>query len=114
MDAADNEGCTALMIAADRGHVDALERLLRSCSEAERTVLRVGSPEPAAAVQRYELQALGLSPLLGGHELVAAGMVEGPALGAALSRVRSAQLQGEIASRQEALALLGLEPSEEP
>jgi hypothetical protein len=43
-------------------------------------------------------------PLVTGADLLAAGVAEGPALGAALARVRALQLDGTITSREEALA----------
>ena len=43
-------------------------------------------------------------PLVTGADLLAAGVVEGPALGAALARVRALQLDGVVATREQALA----------
>ncbi|MEI6240070.1 MAG: CCA tRNA nucleotidyltransferase [Planctomycetia bacterium] len=43
-------------------------------------------------------------PLVTGADLIAAGVAAGPALGAALARLRALQLNGEIATRDEALA----------
>jgi poly(A) polymerase len=43
-------------------------------------------------------------PLLTGADLLAAGVAEGPALGAALTRIRTLQLDGRIATKAEALA----------
>lgn len=43
-------------------------------------------------------------PLVTGADLLAAGVAEGPALGAALARVRALQLDGAVATRDEALA----------
>ena len=43
-------------------------------------------------------------PLVTGADLIAAGLHEGPALGAALARLRSLQLDGMISTREQALA----------
>lgn len=43
-------------------------------------------------------------PLVTGHDLLAAGVAEGPALGRTLARIRRLQLDGEITTREEALA----------
>ena len=43
-------------------------------------------------------------PLVTGSDLMAAGVAEGPGLGAALARIRALQLDGAIATREEALA----------
>lgn len=48
------------------------------------------------------------SPLVVGADLIAAGRRPGPGFGELLARVRAAQLDGEIASKGEALKLLGL------
>jgi poly(A) polymerase len=45
-------------------------------------------------------------PLLTGRDLLAAGVAEGPALGATLARIRELQLDGMITTRDEALAAL--------
>jgi poly(A) polymerase len=50
-------------------------------------------------------------PLVVGADLIAAGRRPGPGFGDFLSRARAAQLDGEIASKVEALKLLGLEAS---
>jgi poly(A) polymerase len=44
------------------------------------------------------------APLVSGTDLLAAGVSPGPAVGEALARVRRLQLDGEIATREEALA----------
>ena len=43
-------------------------------------------------------------PLVTGADLLAAGVAAGPAMGAALARLRALQLDGEIATREEAIA----------
>lgn len=43
-------------------------------------------------------------PLVTGADLLAAGVAEGPSIGAALARVRALQLDGAVATRDEALA----------
>lgn len=43
-------------------------------------------------------------PLVTGADLLAAGVAEGPAIGAALARVRALQLDGAVTTRDEALA----------
>lgn len=50
---------------------------------------------------RHELDP---PPLVTGADLLAAGVVAGPAMGAALARLRALQLDGVIATREEALA----------
>jgi len=49
-------------------------------------------------------------PLLTGRDLLAAGVPEGPALGATLARIRTLQLDGAISTRDEALATLDAAP----
>jgi tRNA nucleotidyltransferase/poly(A) polymerase len=49
-------------------------------------------------------------PLLTGRDLLAAGVPEGPALGATLARIRALQLDGVISTRDEALAALDAAP----
>ena len=46
-------------------------------------------------------------PLLTGDDLLAAGVPPGKAVGAALARIRSLQLDGVIATKAEAIATLG-------
>jgi poly(A) polymerase len=64
--------------------------------------------EERLAWQREDLDP---PPLVVGADLIAAGRRPGPGFGDLLSRARAAQLDGEIASKAEALMLLGLEPS---
>ncbi|MFM8414847.1 MAG: hypothetical protein ACKOCX_08990, partial [Planctomycetota bacterium] len=45
-------------------------------------------------------------PLVTGNDLLAAGVPPGPPVGAALARIRSLQLDGVIATREEALAVV--------
>lgn len=51
------------------------------------------------AMPRHELDP---PPLLGGHDLLAAGVTPGPAVGATLARLRALQLDGVVASAEEA------------
>jgi len=44
-------------------------------------------------------------PLITGHDLIEAGYKPGPAFGVALREVEDAQLEGRIATREEALAV---------
>jgi tRNA nucleotidyltransferase (CCA-adding enzyme) len=43
-------------------------------------------------------------PLVTGADLIAAGVESGPEMGAILARIRQLQLDGEIATREDALA----------
>ncbi|MFM8292915.1 MAG: hypothetical protein ACKOC4_14625 [Planctomycetia bacterium] len=45
-------------------------------------------------------------PLVTGSDLLAAGVPPGPAVGAALARIRALQLDGAIATQAEALAAI--------
>jgi len=80
----------------------ALADLLRARAAAGR-----GDPEAAAwfsaeaARPRIERDP---PPLLGGADLLAAGMSAGPGLGATLARVRALQLDGLVTTKEEALA----------
>jgi poly(A) polymerase len=58
--------------------------------------------------RRAELSTEGLRPprLLGGDDLLALGYVPGPRLGAILRALEDAQLEGEVRTREEALALV--------
>ncbi len=87
---------------------DQLEELLAGVDAAARRLLVLLAPETAASVQRYEQSVQSLPPLLRGEDLLAAGLAEGPDLGAALRRVRGAQLRGEVVSAEQGLQLLGL------
>lgn len=83
-------------------HAAALADLLRA-----RAACGPGDAEAAAwftsqvARPRHETDP---PPLVTGADLLAAGVVEGPSLGAALARVRALQLDGEITTRSEAVA----------
>ena len=83
-------------------HAAALADLLRARAACGR-----GDADAAAwftaqvARPRHEIDP---PPLVTGADLLAAGVAEGPALGAALARVRALQLDGAITSREEALA----------
>jgi tRNA nucleotidyltransferase (CCA-adding enzyme) len=54
-----------------------------------------------AARPRAELDP---PPLVTGADLIAAGVESGPEMGAILARIRQLQLDGEIATREDALA----------
>src|SRR5579885_2411410 len=58
--------------------------------------------------RRAELATEGLRPprLLGGDDLIALGYAPGPRLGAILRALEDAQLEGEVRTREEALALV--------
>ena len=45
-------------------------------------------------------------PLIGGRDLIALGLQPGPSFGALLERVRDAQLEQQISTREEALAMI--------
>ncbi len=82
----------------------ALADLLRA-----RSACGLGDPAAAAWVSaqvvrpRHELDP---PPLVGGADLLAAGVPSGPAVGAALARIRSLQLDGIVTTRDEALAVI--------
>jgi len=71
-----------------------------------------GAPEGAAWVSaklRAPREALDPPPLVSGHDLLAAGIPAGRALGRALANVRDWQLDGVVGSREEALRRLEAE-----
>jgi len=50
-------------------------------------------------------------PLIRGDDLIALGLKPGPRMGQLLEAIQTAQLEGEVTTREEALELLGaLEP----
>ncbi|MFM9023916.1 MAG: CCA tRNA nucleotidyltransferase [Planctomycetaceae bacterium] len=83
-------------------HASSLADLLRARAACGR-----GAADAAAwftaqvARPRHEIDP---PPLVTGADLLAAGVAEGPALGAALARVRALQLDGDVTSREQALA----------
>lgn len=56
--------------------------------------------------KEFEHEPLIPSPLVNGHDLIALGLSPGPRFGEILEKVQTAQLEGEIRSRDEALALV--------
>lgn len=92
----------SLARARGRGAVDAL---LAPIEDEERLALFASAP-PALRrrMLRWTLEDRGRRPPISGSDLVAAGLV-GPAVGAALARVRIAWLDGAVRTRDEALAL---------
>jgi tRNA nucleotidyltransferase/poly(A) polymerase len=54
----------------------------------------------------FENEPLIPPPLANGHDLIALGLSPGPRFGEILEKVQTAQLEGEIHSREEALALV--------
>ena len=80
-------------------------------SAAACSIVEAGDPEVGGKI-RADIAVLegtpsGISPrpLVGGHDLIAAGIEPGPAMGAILETIRDAQLEDEIASGDDALAL---------
>jgi poly(A) polymerase len=59
----------------------------------------------AARLRDMPGEALRPTPLVTGHDLIAAGYAPGPAFGPALKAVEDAQLEGSVATREEALAV---------
>jgi tRNA nucleotidyltransferase (CCA-adding enzyme) len=88
--------------ARGRGAVDALlapideERLL--------ALHAIAAPPARRRIERWALEDRVRRPPVSGNDLVAAGLA-GPAVGAALARVRLAWLDGAVKSREEAIAL---------
>ncbi len=56
--------------------------------------------------KEFEKEPLIPPPLVNGHDLIALGLSPGPRFGQILERVQTAQLEGEIQTRAEALALV--------
>jgi poly(A) polymerase len=56
--------------------------------------------------KEFENEPLIPAPLVNGHDLIALGLSPGPRFGEILEKVQTAQLEGEIHSREEALALV--------
>jgi poly(A) polymerase len=82
-------------------HAAALADLLRARAAVGRGDAAAATWFTAQAARpRHELDP---PPLLTGADLLAAGVAAGPALGAALARVRNLQLDGAITSRDQAL-----------
>ena len=90
-----------------------LQRLLTHEGASELVALQeaIGGPaEPAIAYCRERLawpaERLNPLPLVDGSDLIRHGLAPGPAFAALLENVRDAQLNGEIHTRDEALALV--------
>ena len=72
-----------------------------------RAACGAGDPVAAAfftaqvALPRHEIDP---PPLVTGSDILAAGVPAGPAVGRALARIRTLQLDGGISTREEALA----------
>jgi tRNA nucleotidyltransferase (CCA-adding enzyme) len=92
----------SLARARGRGAVDAL---LAGVDDDRLLALFAGAPPPSRRrILRWTNEDRARRAPLGGNDLVAAGL-SGPAVGAALARVRLAWLDGTVRSREEALAL---------
>jgi hypothetical protein len=88
--------------ARGRGAVDAI---LSGLGAEELLALRAWSrPALARRIARWAAEDRGRPLPVDGRDLLAAGL-DGPAVGRALARIRLALLDGELASREEALAL---------
>jgi hypothetical protein len=90
-----------------------LQRVLTHEGAAELLALHealAGPTDPALAFCRERLtwppEKLNPPPLLSGTDLIAHGLAPGPQFAALLEKVRDAQLNGEITTREEALALV--------
>jgi tRNA nucleotidyltransferase/poly(A) polymerase len=90
-----------------------LQRLLIDEGAAELVALReavAGLDDPAAGFCRERLawpaERLNPAPLIGGNDLVARGLAPGPEFAPLLEKIRDAQLNGEIRTPAEALALV--------
>jgi hypothetical protein len=91
-----------LMRARGRGVID---QLLAPLSEDELHALYAcAEPKARRRIARFAVEDRARRVPLNGSDLVAIGL-DGPALGRALSRIRSAYLDGGVKSRDEALAL---------
>jgi hypothetical protein len=58
----------------------------------------------------WPVERLDPPPLVSGADLIACGLVPGPNFAELLERIRDAQLNGEINTREEALALVDCAP----
>lgn len=89
--------------ARGRGAVDAI---LGGIASEELLALHAWSPPPLARrIARFASEDRGRALPVDGRDLLAAGL-DGPAVGRALARIRTAFLDGELAGREEALALV--------
>lgn len=82
------------------------ERLRRSSSLELAEAWRVGGRAVRRQLDWFAETGGRVKPALGGEELVALGVVRGPAVGATLARLRDARLDGEIATETDELALV--------
>jgi tRNA nucleotidyltransferase (CCA-adding enzyme) len=92
-------------LSAARGPADAY-RLLRSVGEptaAWAWVLAV-HPRVRRLIARHLREWRGLVPLLGGDDLKALGVTPGPVFGRLLAEARTAQVAGQVTSREQAAA----------
>jgi tRNA nucleotidyltransferase (CCA-adding enzyme) len=93
---------TPIAEARGRGAVDAL---LAGISEEELYALHAWAPTPVRRrIVRWAAEDRLRRAPVGGADLAGLGL-SGPAIGRALSRIRSAYLDGAVANREEALAL---------
>src|SRR5262249_18381774 len=102
-----------LIASAPRLHWPKLQRLLTHEGTTELVALHeaiTGPHDPALAFCRERLawppERLNPRPLLDGGALLHPGLPPGPHFAQPLEQVRAAQLNGEIRSREEALALV--------
>jgi tRNA nucleotidyltransferase (CCA-adding enzyme) len=92
----------SLASARGRGAVDAI---LSDISEESLFALYASAPPPIARrIVRWAAEDRGRRLSLSGSDLVELGL-SGPAVGRALGRIREATLDGEVANREEAMAL---------
>jgi len=71
-------------------------------------LLELGHAEGGGDCVRVGEEELRPERLITGQDLIEAGYTPGPGFGPALERVETAQLEGEISTREEALALARL------
>lgn len=93
-----------------------LQPLLAHDAGVELVDLYRTQPDADSATLRHCEEKLSLpagelnpEPLLVGADLIAAGLRPGPDFAKLLAQVRTAQLDGEVATREEALSLIGLD-----
>ena len=83
-------------------------RIRRLADEGSLVLLALAARSPSLEVRAAALGVRDgpLPALVGGSDALGAGFVPGPAMGEALARVREAQLEGEVATAEDARALL--------
>jgi poly(A) polymerase len=124
---ADAVGVARAVIPYGQHSLSARKRLLRRPGAAIGLSLTAAlGHDPAAAraeLATWDAAALSPPPLVTGHDLAAAGLRQGPRFRDALLAVETAQLEGTVTTREEALALAlrvhgpdepGAEPDERP